>query len=384
MTVLCWLVAALSLPATAQDFRSAAPHALLMDFGSGTILYDKAADEPIIPASMTKIMTAEVLFHQIKEGRVSLDTEFVISENAWRRGGAPSGGSAMFAALGSSVKVIDLIQGLAVQSGNDAAITIAEGIAGTEDNFARMMNERARELGLKDSVFVNATGLEGEGQHTTARDLALLSAHLIRTYPDLYRYFGEPEFTWNKIRQRNRNPLLTMNIGADGIKTGYLKEAGYGMVGSAVNDGRRLIVVVAGLKTARERADEAHKLLSWGLRSFETRRLFDAGEEIGQASVYGGAQGSVGLVSPTPVDVLIPRGTADKLVAQITYTGPLLPPVEAGKEVARLKVMRGNAQVLDIPLVAAQAVGAGTISQRALDAALELSTGFIRDAFKKL
>ncbi|MFC7400195.1 D-alanyl-D-alanine carboxypeptidase family protein [Chelatococcus sp. GCM10030263] len=384
MAIACGLVIAMSLPAAAQDFRSAAPHALLMDFGSGTILYDKAADERIIPASMTKIMTAEVLFHEIKAGRVSLDTEFVVSENAWRRGGGPSGGSAMFAVLGSSVKVVDLIQGIAVQSGNDAAITVAEGIAGTEENFARMMNDRAREIGLKDSVFVNSTGLEGPGQHTTARDLAILSAHLIRTYPDLYRYFGEAEFTWNKIRQRNRNPLLTKNIGADGIKTGYLKEAGYGMVGSAVNEGRRLIVVVAGLKTARERGDEAHKLLSWGLRSFETRRLFDAGEEVGQASVYGGAQGSVGLVSPTPVDVLIPRGTADKLVAKITYTGPLLPPLDAGKEVARLKVTRGDAEVLDVPLVTAQPVTAGSVSQRALDAALELSTGFIRDAFNKL
>jgi D-alanyl-D-alanine carboxypeptidase (penicillin-binding protein 5/6) len=384
LAIACGLAGAMCIPVAAQDFRSAAPHALLMDFGSGTILYDKASDEPIIPASMTKIMTTEVLFHEIKAGRVSLDTAFVVSENAWRRGGGPSGGSAMFAVLGSSVKVVDLIQGIAVQSGNDAAITVAEGIAGTEENFARKMNDRAREIGLKDSVFINATGLEGPGQHTTARDLAILSAHLIRTYPDLYRYFGEAEFTWNKIRQRNRNPLLTTNIGADGIKTGYLKEAGYGMVGSAVNDGRRLIVVVAGLKTARERADEAQKLLSWGFRSFETRRLFDAGEEVGQASVYGGAQGSVGLVSSTPVDVLIPRGTADKLVAKITYTGPLLPPLDAGKEVARLKVMRGDVEVLDVPLVTAQSVTAGTVSQRALDAALELSTGFIRDAFNKL
>ncbi|CAH1661929.1 D-alanyl-D-alanine carboxypeptidase [Hyphomicrobiales bacterium] len=370
--------------AVAQDFRSAAPHAILMDHGSGTVLYEKAADTLMIPASMAKVMTAELLFREIKEGRITFDTEFVVSENAWRRGGAPSGGSAMYAALGSSVKVIDLLQGLAIQSGNDASIVIAEGIAGNEANFARMMTDRARELGLSRSTFMNSTGLDDPDQRTTARDLAMLTAHIIRTYPDLYAYFGKPEFTWNKIRQLNRNPLIAMNIGADGVKTGYLKEAGYGLIGSAVGGGRRLIVVVNGLKTARERADDARRLLDWGFRSFETRRLFGANVEVGEASVYGGVESSVGLVSPNPIEVLIPRGSADKLVAKIVYTGPLMPPVAAGKEVARFKVTRGDVEVLDLPLVTARAVERGSISQRAFGAMFELSTGFIRDAFKKL
>ena len=370
--------------AAAQDFRAAAPFALLMDYGSGTILYEKAADTLMIPASMAKVMTAELLFREIKEGRITFETEFVVSENAWRRGGAPSGGSAMYAELGSSVKVIDLLQGLAIQSGNDAAIVIAEGIAGNEANFARMMTERARELGLSRSTFMNSTGLDDPDQRTTARDLAILTAHIIRTYPDLYVYFGKPEFTWNKIRQLNRNPLIAMNIGADGVKTGYLKEAGYGVIGSATSGGRRLIVVVNGLKTARERADDARRLLDWGFRSFEARRLFGADVEVGEADVYGGAEGSVGLVSPNPIEVLIPRGSADKLVAKIVYTGPLMPPVAAGKEVARFKVTRGDVEVLDIPLVTARAVEKGSVSQRAFSAMFELSTGFIRDAFKKL
>ncbi|MBS7699250.1 MAG: D-alanyl-D-alanine carboxypeptidase [Chelatococcus sp.] len=378
------LILATTGVAAAQDFRSAAPHAILMDYGSGTVLYEKAADTLMIPASMAKVMTAELLFREIKEGRITFDTEFVVSENAWRRGGAPSGGSAMYAALGSSVKVIDLLQGLAIQSGNDASIVIAEGIAGNEANFARMMTDRARELGLSRSTFMNSTGLDDPDQRTTARDLAILTAHIIRTYPDLYTYFGKPEFTWNKIRQLNRNPLIAMSIGADGVKTGYLKEAGYGLIGSAVSGERRLIVVVNGLKTARDRADDARRLLDWGFRSFETRRLFGANVEVGEASVYGGVESSVGLVSPNPIEVLIPRGSADKLVAKIVYTGPLMPPVAAGKEVARFKVTRGDVEVLDLPLVTARAVERGSISQRAFGAMFELSTGFIRDAFNKL
>src|SRR5919112_5884863 len=222
---------------------------------------------------MAKTMAAEVVFSQLKSGRLSMDTEFTVSENAWRKGGGGSGGSSMFAKVNTPVRLEDLLRGLIVQSGNDAAIAIAEGIAGTEENFARMMNERAKQIGLTKSTFRNATGYGDPAQKVTVRDLAKLALHIIDTYPDLYKIFGERDFTWNKIRQQNRNPLLAMGIGADGLKTGHTRDAGYGLVGSAVQNGLRLIVVVNGLKTASERANEARKLLEWGFRGFESRVL---------------------------------------------------------------------------------------------------------------
>ncbi|MGL4975013.1 MAG: D-alanyl-D-alanine carboxypeptidase family protein, partial [Bosea sp. (in: a-proteobacteria)] len=209
----------------AQNFTSSAPHAILLDTASGTVLYEKAADTLMVPASMAKIATALVVFEEMAKGRLKPDDEITISDNAWRKGGAPAGGSAMFAQLGSKIKLPDLLQGLIVQSGNDAAIAFAEAIAGTEQNFARMMTDRVRALGLTQSTFRNATGMGDPEQRVTARELAKLSAHIIATYPEQYKLFGQREFTWNKVRQQNRNPLLTMDIGADGIKTGMLGES---------------------------------------------------------------------------------------------------------------------------------------------------------------
>ena len=240
-----------------------------MEAESGAVLFEKNADQLVAPASLAKLMTTEVVFNEIKEGNIKLDEEFVVSANAWRKGGAPSGGSTMFAAIHSRIKVEDLLQGVIIQSGNDACIVLAEGIAGNEAGFSRMMNARARELGLTKSNFTNSAGLPDPDMRVTVRELGKLAAHIITTYPDLYRWYGEREFTWNKIRQQNRNPLLTMNIGADGLKTGYTSEAGYGLVGSAVNNGLRLIVVVNGMKSANERADDAKKLLNWGFNGFE-------------------------------------------------------------------------------------------------------------------
>jgi serine-type D-Ala-D-Ala carboxypeptidase (penicillin-binding protein 5/6) len=369
--------------ARAQSFQTLAPHALLMDADSGTVLFEKAADELMAPASMAKIMTAEVIFNEIRQGRLSLDSEFVVSENAWRRGGGSSGGSAMFAKLNDRIKLADLLRGIIVQSGNDASIVVAEGVAGSEENFARMMTQRARELGLPRSTFKNATGLGHPDQKTTARELARLSLHVIETYPELYKMFGEREFTWNKIRQQNRNPLLTMDIGADGLKTGNIEESGFGLVGSAVQGGQRLIVVVNGLKTARDRASESRKLLEWGFRAFEPRQLFDKGETVGEASVFGGDKGSVPLVSNKPVRLLMPRGSGDRIVARIVYQGPLRAPVQKGAQVARLQVTRGDVQALDMPLYAGEDVGIGTIPQRAVDGLLEFGTGLIRRAFSR-
>ncbi|WP_112663423.1 D-alanyl-D-alanine carboxypeptidase family protein [Microvirga flavescens] len=377
-TAIAAIVLPISVPA--QTFQTTAPQAILVDAGTRSILFEKNADERLTPASMAKTMTAEIVFNEIKSGRLSLDKEFMVSENAWRKGGGPSGGPAMFAKVNSAVRLEDLLRGLIVQSGNDAAIAIAEGISGTEENFAKLMNERAKEIGLKSASFRNATGLSDPQQKVSARDLATLAQHVIETYPELYKMFGEQEFTWNKIRQRNRNPLLTMDIGADGLKSGNTEEAGYGLTGSAVQSGQRLIVVVNGLKTAQERSGEARKLLEWGFRSFESRAIFSDQDVIGDAKVFGGSQSSVPLVAMKPVRVLMPRGEAQRLSARIRYIGPLKPPVAKGTQVARLEIDRGDVRALEIPLYAAEDVGVGTIRQRAFDGLVEFSTGWARRA----
>jgi D-alanyl-D-alanine carboxypeptidase (penicillin-binding protein 5/6) len=370
--------------ARAQGFQTLAPTAILVDAESEAVLFEKNADELTAPASMAKTMTVEVLLNELKNGRISRDTEFVVSENAWRKGGAGSGGSAMFAKVNSSIGVEDLLRGIIVQSGNDAAIAVAEGIAGTEENFARMMNERAKQIGLTKSTFRNATGYGDPGQKVTVRDLAKLALHIIQTYPDYYKIFGEREFTWNKIRQQNRNPLLAMEIGADGLKTGNIDESGYGLIGSAVQNGQRLIVVVNGLKTAKDRANESRKLLEWGFRAFESRQLFAEGQVVGEVSVFGGDRRSLPLVAKKPVRVLVNRGETERVSARIVYTGPLKAPVQKGAEVAKLRVDRGDMQALEVPLYANEDVQVGTLSQRALDGLIEMSSGWVRSAFSSL
>ncbi|HEU6442862.1 MAG TPA: D-alanyl-D-alanine carboxypeptidase family protein [Microvirga sp.] len=380
------LVLAWGVPdeARAQAFQTSAPTAILMDADSHAVLYEKNADVLTAPASMAKTMAAEVVFHEMKNGRLSFDSTFTISENAWRKGGASSGGSSMFAQVHSTIRLEDLLRGLIVQSGNDAAIALAEGIAGTEENFANLMNERARAIGLTKSTFRNATGYGHPEQKATARDLAKLAIHIIETYPDLYKLFGEREFTWNKIRQQNRNPLLSMDIGADGLKTGNIEESGYGLIGSAVQNGQRLVVVVNGLKNARERANESRKLLDWGFRAFESRELFAEGQVVGEAQVYGGSRRSLPLVSQKPIRVLVPRGDGERVTARIIYTGPLKAPIQKGTEVARLQVNRGEMQALEMPLYASEDIQEGTLSQRALDGLLEFGTGWVRRAFSSL
>jgi D-alanyl-D-alanine carboxypeptidase (penicillin-binding protein 5/6) len=368
----------------AEGFQTSAPYAILLDADGDTVLFEKNADQLMYPASMSKLMTAELVFHQLKEGRIKLDDEFTVSENAWRKGGAPSGGSSMFAALNSRVRVRDLLMSVMIQSGNDACIALAEGIAGSETNFANMMTQRAREIGLTQSTFVNATGLFHPDHKMTVRELAKLAQHIIRTYPEFYKFYSEREFTWNRIRQQNRNPLLAMGIGADGLKTGYVKEAGYGLVGSAVQNNLRLIVVVNGNKTIRDRSDEARKLLEWGFRGFESRLLFAEGEVVGEAKLYGGASGRVPLTGERPIRLLVPRGTADKLVARLVYTGPVLAPVEKGQRIGKLKVWRGENVSLEVPLQAAESVERGNIAQRAFDAASELVIGLFRAGADRL
>jgi len=371
-------------PKSSDGYQTAAAHAMLIEGESGSVLFEKAADDLIPPASLSKLMTQEVVFNEIKQGRLNPTTEFIVSTNAWRRGGAPSHTSSMFIPIHSKVSVDDLLHGAIIQSANDACIALAEGISGNESTFAELMTKRARELGLTKSTFGNSTGLPDPRQLMTARELAKLARHLIETYPDYYKYYSEREFTWNKIRQFNRNPLLNLNIGADGLKTGFTKEAGYGLVGSAVQNGLRLIVVVNGLRSEKERADEAKKLLDWGFHSFQSGLLFAAGQEIAQAKLYGGVKGHVPLMARKEVRLMVPRGSRDKIIARVVYSGPVRAPVEQGQKIGTLKVWRGESVVLEVPLQAAESVGAGSMPQRAFDAASEFVLGLFRAGFQRL
>ncbi len=361
-----------------------AKHAILVDAENGGVLYEHDPDQLIFPASLAKLMTTEYVFHEIKEGRIKLTDEYTVSENAWRKGGAPSHGSTMFAALNSKVPVDDLLHGMIIVSGNDACIVLAEGIAGTENEFAEKMTQRAREIGLVKSVFTNSNGLPDPGTKVTTRELAILTRHIILNYPELYKIFGQPEFTWNKIRQQNRNPLLASVTGADGLKTGFTNDAGYGLVGSAVQNDLRLIVVVNGEKDAKDRGDDAKKLLEWGFRSFEQRNLFAEGQIIGSAKVYGGASGSVPLIAPGLVKMMVPKSGGEKLIARIAYKGPVPAPIAQGQQIGMLKVWRDDKLVLQVPLKAAESVGKGNISQRAIDAVGEMVIALFRAGAERL
>lgn len=367
-----------------EGYEIDAPTAILIEAKSGSILFEKNSDELRAPSSMMKLMTAEVVFNALKKGDIKLTDEYRISEYAWRKGGAPSGGSTMFAAINSKVSVDDLLHGALIQSGNDSCIALAEGIAGSERDFVALMTKRARELGLTKSTFGNSNGLPDPVNKMTVRELGMLARHIILTYPDNYKLFGEREFTWNKIRQQNRNPLLTMLEGADGLKTGYTKEGGYGMVGSAVQNGMRLIVVVNGLEDADDRAAEAKKLLEWGFRNFEARTLFAKDQTIGYAKVFGGDSRSVKLASPEPIKVMVQRNGTDKLIARIVYTGPVRAPIQPGQPIGTLKVWRGSNIALESPLVAAETIETGSTTRRAIDGASELVIGLFRAGAEKL
>jgi serine-type D-Ala-D-Ala carboxypeptidase (penicillin-binding protein 5/6) len=370
-------------PKASDGYQTAAPHAILIEADSGSVLFEKAADDLIAPASLSKLMTAEFVFNEIKQGRLKPNHEFIVSTNAWRRGGAPSRTSSMFIPIHSRVAVDDLLHGVIIQSANDACIALAEGISGSESAFAEQLTKRAREIGLAKSTFGNSNGLPDPRQLMTARELAKLARHIIETYPEYYKLYSEREFTWNKIRQYNRNPLLNLNIGADGLKTGFTKEAGYGLVGSAVQNGLRLIVVVNGLKSEKERADEAKKLLEWGFHNFQSALLFNDGQEIAQAKIYGGEKGHVPLVARKEVRLMVPRTSREKIIARVVYSGPVPAPIQQGQKIGTLKVWRGDFVVLEVPLQAADSVAAGSMSQRAFDAASELVFGLFRAGFQR-
>ena len=378
--VLIVIAAALALasPALAQaDFDTKAKFAVLMDHDSGTVIFQKDADATLEPASMAKLMTLAVVFNEIRAGRVSLDDEFFVSEHAWRTGGASSGGSTMFADLNSQIRVEDLVRSVIIQSGNDAAIVLAEGIAGSEGTFAVMMNELAEQLGLDESNFTNPTGLPDPDMYSSARDLAELGRYLIDEFPEYYHYFSEPDMEWNGINQANRNSLVEMGIGVDGLKTGHTEAAGYGSVTSTAQGDRRLIAVVHGLTSMRERTEEARKLLTWGARAFERFTPYAEGQVVAYADVYGGASPNVPLVGDGEVALYLPRGSRQCLSATVNYSAPLMPPVNQGDRIAELRVYCNDQLVQSAPLYAGETVGQGDLVRRATDALKQLALGWL-------
>ncbi|KXO76464.1 D-alanyl-D-alanine carboxypeptidase family protein [Brucella anthropi] len=364
--------------AVEPTFVSKAPQVLLLDDRSGTVLLSKNANVPVPPASLAKLMTAEVVFEALDKGATTLETPYIVSENAWRTGGAPSGTSTMFARIKSAPTVADLLQGMIVQSANDGAIVLAEGLAGSEEAFAKRMNDRAQELGLTGSKFVNSTGLPAEGQAVTLQNLVRLARHIRTAHPEYYKYYAQPAFTWNNIMQRNRNPLLRLDVGADGMGTGFTDASGFALVGSAEQNGRRLYLAMSGLASIKEREEEAKRLLQWGMTAFDDVQLYPAGEIVGEAQVFGGALTHVSLKVKDRVELLLPKDGRDKLKARIIYKGPLDAPVADNQQVGVLQLELNGSILRDVPVFTAQSVEEGSLSKRALGGAMELSTGWLR------
>jgi D-alanyl-D-alanine carboxypeptidase (penicillin-binding protein 5/6) len=339
-------------PPSQIGITTPAKFAYLLDATTNTVLLSKDADQPMLPSSMAKLMTIYLVFEDLKAGKLRLDTKFRVSERA-----RSMGGSRMFVELGSEVAVEDLIKGVVVQSGNDACVVLAEGISGTEEAFAARMTKRARELGMTRSVFKNASGWPEEGMVVTAHDLARLAQHTIEDFPDLYRYYAMQEFIWNNIRQQNRNRLLDTTPGADGLKTGHTEEAGYGLVGSAIRDGRRLILVVNGLPDMRTRTAETARLIEWGFREFSTRVAFRPGEPVTMADVWLGEMDKVPLVAKRAVAATVPVGKEAGVRVRVEYTGPVHAPVRRGDAIGKAIVEAApGAPPVEIPLYAGEDV----------------------------
>ncbi|HEX2843085.1 D-alanyl-D-alanine carboxypeptidase family protein [Hyphomicrobium sp.] len=361
-------------------FTTTAKNAILMDYDSGSIIYQKSADELVPPASMSKLMTLAVLFKALKDGKYKPEDEFQTSENAWRTGGAPSGTSAMFIPIHNKTPISELIQGIVVQSGNDACITVAEGMAGSVPEFAKLMEAEARRIGLPKSTFRNSTGLHDPEHLMTARELALLARYLIKSYPEQFKVFGQREFLYRKHKFYNRNPLLSAGIGVDGMKTGHTKEAGYGMVVTSLVDGRRLIGVVMGFENEKERQSETRRMLEWGAKSVSSAKLFDAGEAVGYARVWGGEDFYVPLTGDGDLEVILPKYPVNqKIRAEIVYQGPLKPPVKKGDQVAMFRVTStapGSSEpiaVSETPLYAETDVEEASFYWRGIDSLLHLA-----------
>lgn len=336
----------------AMAFDTTAQYAVLMDGATGDVLWDKDGDTRMHPASMSKLMTLSMLFDALKAGTVKLTDEFPVSEHAWRAGGAASGSSTMFAQLGSRIPVETLIQGIIVQSGNDACIAVAEALKGSEPEFANAMTERAKEIGLTNSTFANSTGWPDPDQMMTAHDLARLARHIIYDFPEYYHYFSEKEFTWNGITQHNRNPALFLDPTVDGLKTGHTSASGYGLVVSAKRGDRRLILVINGLTSEKARAEEGVRILDWGFRAFKQYKLFAAGAVIENAPVWQGSYGQVPLVSANDVNLIMTPDQRKAMKVSVNYSAPIPAPIAAGQRVGTLRVEAPDKPVQEIPLLA--------------------------------
>ncbi len=357
-------------PVARAQIDTTASHAILVDAGTGTVLLDKNANAQMPTSSMSKTMTMYMVFDALKEGRVHLEDELLVSEKAWRMGG-----SKMFIRVGASVKVDDLVRGVIIQSGNDATVALAEGIAGSEEAFVDGMNERARQLGMTNSHFMNASGWPDPDHYSTPRDLALLAYRLITDFPEYYHYFSEKEFTYNKIRQANRDPLLGRLPGADGLKTGHTDVAGYGLIGSAKREDRRLILVINGLDSEKARQEESIRLMEWGFRNFENKKLVDTGEEIETAQVWLGEQETVPLVTADDFIAVLPRASRNDIKLSASYMVPLKAPLKKGDEAGVLRVDIPGQQPAEIKLLVANDVERKGFFGRAKDRLAYLVTG---------
>lgn len=342
---------------SAQAIETKARNLILMDYDTGQYLYAKDVQKSIPPASMSKLMTVYMIFEKLADGTLSLDDEFKVSENAWRKGGAASGGSTMFLPVNASVRVEDLIKGIIIQSGNDACITAAENISGSEEDFAKEMNKKAAEIGLNNSHFANATGLPHPDHHMSVEDLARLAQLIISKYSQFYHLFSQKEFTYHNIKQGNRNPLLYSMPYADGLKTGHTEEAGFCLAGSAKKGGRRLISVMTGLKSNKERSEEAEKIMSWGFREFDNYTILKKGTKIADVPVWYGNKNTVPMVVSEDVIRTLKKSKTDELKLTADYDRPVRAPVAAGQKLGVIKAEIPGSGMVEIPLVAAEDVG---------------------------
>ena len=361
----------------AEDDAVEAGRAILIDAQNGTVLYAKAPDATFAPGNAAKLMTLAVVFAGIDHNYAADETLYRVSEHAWRRGGAPSRNTTMFLQLNSDVAVGDLLRGVATVQANDASIALAEGFAGSEENFTQQMNALAAEIGLRDTRFVNATGLPAPGQATTVRDIARLVRHLVMQHGERYPLFNEAEITWSGIRQVNKNPYRTALPGVDGLATAFSDDGGHISIVSAVRDGRRLIGVLADLPSPEARDRATRDLMNLGFTGFVERQLFDSGETVTTARVFGGATSHVALVTPGPVRVALPRDSDGRITARVVYTGPLTAPVRKGAIVARLLIRRDGVAVHDLPLEAGDDVAEGGLVRRATDGVRELAVSTV-------
>ena len=365
IAMLCLLLPLFAAPAMALETEARA--AILIDAETGTVLFAKNADQRVAPASMSKIMTAYIVFKHLTDGRLKLSDEMLVSEKAWRMQG-----SKMWIEVGERVSVENLLRGLMIQSGNDAAVALAEGISGSEEAFAKEMNDQAAAWGLTGTNFRNSTGWPDPDHYTTAYDLAVIAEHLIQDFPEYYKIYSEREFTWANITQQNRNPLLGRGLGVDGIKTGHTEEAGYCLAASGVQDGKRLILIIFGLASEKVRAEEGERLLSWGFREFESYTLFKQGEVLDTAPVFMGEEEQVELVAPQDLSVQMLRSARAEMKVTLRYDSPLQAPLTAGQQVATLSVEAPGIQPITLPVVTAKAVDETGLFGRMMEGVMSL------------